>query len=465
MPTNLTVNDLLQIQHVAAYDFTKLENKKINGVSTDSRTIKAGDLFFAIRGEEYDGHAFVRDAFSRGAVCAVIDSKANRALCRNVPVLVVRNTMEALGQLAYLYRRKFAIPIIAVAGSNGKTTVKEMIASVLGTQYKVLYTKGNLNNHIGVPQTLFHLNRSHEIAVIEIGSNHFGELKHLCNVLHPTHGLITNVGKEHLEFFKNVRGTARAEGELFQFVAKSGIGFVNVDDKNVVEQAKILKAKISYGFFQPNCQVHGKFIEIDLNGCTKFSVKSSGTKEFVVQLSVPGKSMMFNGLAASAVGIAFKISQKNIQKVLKQFAGIDKRMEVKKVGTITILNDTYNSNPDSLLSSLETLRSMKGPKRKIAILADMLELGSSSKKEHEQVGLSIKNIGLDCLLTYGEMARYIHQNADVNQKVHFDQKNKLIKEATEIISRGNIVLVKGSRGMKMEEVVAEIEKQFRKQAV
>ncbi len=462
---NLSVKDLLCVQHVAAQNFNALENKNIKGVSTDSRTIRAGELFFAIRGEEFDGHAFVRNAFSRGAICAVIDSKASRFLYRNMPVLVVRNTIEALGQLAYLYRRKFAIPFIAVAGSNGKTTVKEMIASVLGAKYKVLCTAGNLNNHIGVPQTLFRLNRFHEIAVIEIGTNHFGELKYLCNVLHPTHGLITNIAREHLEFFKNVKGAARAEGELFHFIAKSGMAFVNVDDKNVVKQSKTLERKISYGFSRSNYQISGKFIEIDSKGCTKFSVRSRDAKEFFVKLSVPGKKMMLNGLAASAVGITFGVSSKNIQKALKEFAGIDKRMEVNKIGTITILNDTYNSNPDSLLSSLETLRLMKGPKRKIAILADMLELGSASRKEHEQIGHSMKKIGIDCLLTYGEMARFIHQNADVIQKVHYDQKDKLIKEVTKIILNGDIVLVKGSRGMKMEEVVAEIEKRFRKQAV
>ncbi|MDI6766564.1 MAG: UDP-N-acetylmuramoyl-tripeptide--D-alanyl-D-alanine ligase [Bacteroidota bacterium] len=462
---NLSIKDLLSVQHVAAYDFKRLENKKIKGISTDSRTIKAGELFFALRGDEFDGHAFVKDAFSRGAICAVIDLKADRSLYQNMPMLVVQNTIEALGQLANVYRRKFAIPFVAVAGSNGKTTVKQMIASVLGTRYNVLSTKGNLNNHIGVPQTLFRLSRSHEIAVVEIGTNHFGELKYLCDVLQPTHGLITNIGKEHLEFFKNIRGAARAEGELFHFIAKSGIGFVNVDDKNVINQAKVLKQKISYGFSRSSCRFHGRFVGIDSNGCAEFSIKPKGDKEFFIQLSAAGKNMMLNGLAAVAVGLTFGVSSKNIQKAIGKFKSFDKRMQVVNIGKVTILNDTYNSNPDSLVSSLETLKLMKSAGKKIAILADMLELGSASKKEHEQIGFIIKNMEVDYLLTYGEMARNIHENAEVVLKIHYEQKNKLLKEVTKIISNGDTVLVKGSRGMKMEEVVAEIEKRFRKKVI
>ena len=449
----ITLEDLKSVPHVALHKFESLNIKKFSGISTDSRSVKPGELFFAIRGEKFNGHEFVSRAFSKGASCAVVEETAGRQSWSDFPLFIVENSVRTLGELANVHRQKFEIPIIAVAGSNGKTTTKEMIAAVLSTQYSVLSTAGNLNNNIGVPQTLFGLTKRHQIAVIEIGTNHFGELKYLCEILNPTHGLITNIGHEHLEYFKNIEGVSKGEGELYQAISKKGQGFVNTDDEYVVGMAKVLKNKITYGFSKKRNRTQGRLTNIDNKGCPEFSVKTRSKKEFTIKLNTPGTHAMLNGLAAAAVGIKFGIKADNISRSLRKFAGIGKRMEIIKIGSATIINDTYNANTDSVRSALETLQLMNCKGNKIVILADMLELGDAAMEEHSAIGNFIGEMGFEYLLTYGETAKYIYDSADVKMKIHYDQKNILSEYAAELVSDGDIVLVKGSRGMKMEDVV------------
>lgn len=450
---NITIKDILRIDRIAEFNINAIDCKTFKGISTDSRSVKPGELFFAIRGEKFDGHLFVNDAYSAGAVCTIIDQKADRTPYLDQPVIVVKDTIRALGHLAKVYRSKFNIPFLAIAGSNGKTTTKEMIAAVLSTQHKILSTQYNFNNQIGVPLTLFRLRKNHEIAVIEIGTNHLGELEYLCDILQPTHGLITNIRREHLEFFRNIDGVEEAEGELFQWFKKGGTGFVNIDDPRITRQAVKLKKKISYGFLRLNAHVRGKFIGIDDKGCSEFLVKVKNKKDFTVRLSIPGKHAVINGLAAAAVGIGFGIKQKKIQQALELFRAVDKRMEVINIGSKKILNDTYNANPESVIVALDTLQSMKCSGNKIIIMADMLELGEVAQQEHERIGKEIEKRGFEYLLTFGDMAKFINESANVKMKIHYDQKNVLSEYACELASEGDIILVKGSRGMKMEDVV------------
>jgi UDP-N-acetylmuramoyl-tripeptide--D-alanyl-D-alanine ligase len=459
---NITVSDLLSIDHMNAYNIDALIGKTISGVSTDSRTVKPGQVFFAIKGETYDGNEFIGQAFKNGAVSAVIHEKANIKPFHETPFCVVNDTTKALGKLANIYRHKFAIPFIAVAGSNGKTTTKEMMAAVLGTEYSVLSTEGNLNNQIGVPQTLFRLNDGHEVAVVEIGTSHFGELSYLCDILEPTHGLITNIGHEHLEFFKNLSGVAKAESELFQALGKNGLGFVNADDKHIILKAKKLKRKTTYGFSLRNINVRGKYLGLNAQGRTQLAIMPKGGKSFTVKLSSPGHHAMHNALAAATVGISFGISSRNIQRALKTFKPVSKRMEMLTIGGVTILNDTYNANPDSVLMALETLRSLKCRGKKFIILADMLELGERSEIEHKRIGTALNRMGFDYVLTFGQTAEVIYKHSRAKIKAHFEQKDKLSEFAAQLVSRGDIVLVKGSRGMKMEEVVLFIQNHLEK---
>jgi len=460
----LTIEDVLRLDYLAACNIDSLKGIQFTGVSTDSRTVQQGEIFIAIRGEKFDGNEFVGDAFEKGAACAVVEAQASINQYPTRPILVVSDSTKAFGKLANRYRRKFDIPMIAIAGSNGKTTTKEMIASGLQTKYHVLSTKGNLNNHIGLPQTLFRLDDKHEMAVVEIGTNHFGELRYLCEILEPTHGLITNIGHEHLEFFKDLEGVAQAEGELFDALDASDTGFVNVDDEYVVKLGKKIWKKVSYGFSKPNVRVRGKFVGINSKACASFSVAMKGKKSFEIRLSVPGKHSMYNALAAATVGLSFGVTARSIQRALKNFTAVGKRMEVLSVDGVTILNDTYNANLDSMFSALETLQAMKCNGKKIAILADMLELGERSQQEHERIGKALATYGVDYLLTYGPMSRYINECATMSLKFHYDQKNILSEYATELVSPGDIVLVKGSRGMRMEDVVVFMQERLTRQA-
>jgi UDP-N-acetylmuramoyl-tripeptide--D-alanyl-D-alanine ligase len=467
----LTQKDLLQVRHVRTFHLEQL--KTIRSISTDSRTVRAGDLFVALRGEQFDGHDFIEQVVDARAGALIVEDawfelKGRWLTTRTLPVLVVNNTTFALGEVARIHRRKFRIPVIAVGGSNGKTTTKEMIANVLGSRFSVLSTAGNLNNHVGVPQTLFRLKQKHHVAVVEIGTNHFGEVNYLCTILEPTHGLITNIGREHLEFFGKLSGVARAEGELFLWLAAHGNryarGIVNADDPWVVKQAIRLKRKFSYGFQNKNVDVRGRVLRYDRQMCAELEVTPKGKKSFVVKLNVPGEHHAANALAAAAVGLLFKVPPAKIQKALESFRAVSKRMQLLRLRGVTVLDDAYNANPDSVLAALRTLGALETRGKRIAVLADMLELGASAEEAHRAVGRAAGTAGVEYLLTYGSLARYIHEAASVKFKSHFDQKNMLAEYLLELLSAGDVVLIKGSRGMKMEDVVTFLQERLRRAA-
>jgi UDP-N-acetylmuramoyl-tripeptide--D-alanyl-D-alanine ligase len=447
----LTIEELLSLPQVEGRNLDEFMKYPIIGISTDSRSVGTGEIFVAIHGEKFDGNAFAAGAIARGALCAIVDREWTGS--NNLPLIITADTVETLGAIARLYRRKFEIPVIAVAGSNGKTTTKEMIVQILSTQYGVLGTPGNLNNHIGVPQTLFKLSEQHQAAVVEIGTNHFGELEYLCRVLEPTHGVITNAGREHLEFFGDAQGAAKAEAELFDYLNTFGLAFVNLDDDLVEQHSGILKNKITYGFNAPTAEVKGAFVQVNEQGCYTFSIATSKQKPFVVSLPVPGEHIMHNALAAAAVGLTFGINPENIKRTLQEFIAVGKRMEVYEFSGVTIIDDTYNANPESMISALRTVHAMKSSGKKIAVLADMLELGKTSEDEHRSLGRAINSLSLDVLLTYGSDTAYIHGEAGVAMKKHYEDRNELARDLCRDVQPGDVVLVKGSRGMAMEQVV------------
>ncbi|MGD0589663.1 MAG: UDP-N-acetylmuramoyl-tripeptide--D-alanyl-D-alanine ligase [Bacteroidota bacterium] len=455
----LTKPDILALPHHKAIGFDGLKNFKIPGISIDSRTMKAGELFIAIRGDQFDGHNFISKAIEMGAAGIIVErrwAEANATMMVSIhtPRLTVENTIHALGHLARLYRRKYAIPFIAVGGSNGKTTTKEMLKSILGQKYSVLCTEGNLNNHIGVPQTLFQLKKKHEIAVIEIGTNHLGEIEYLCTVLEPTHGLITNIGREHLEFFGSIEGVAKAEGELFDWLAKhNGTSFVNTDDKHLVHLTKRLKKTVRYGFSSRGTSIKGTVESYNANAQALLRVKPRTKKAFDITVGAPGEHNAQNALAATAVGLALKVPRVNIQNALGSFQSASKRMQIQRTAKIIILNDTYNANPDSTLAALATLHAMVSKGKKIAVLSDMLELGHQAKELHQQIGRALVQYGVDILFTVGALSKHTYDAAFVETKAHFENKIVLIEHLLHTLNDGDIVLIKGSRGMKMEEVV------------
>ncbi|MCX6133171.1 MAG: UDP-N-acetylmuramoyl-tripeptide--D-alanyl-D-alanine ligase [Ignavibacteriales bacterium] len=465
-----TGKDILALPHVQALGFERSKGLLCDGISTDSRTVGHGKLFIALHGEKFDGHNFITKAVESGAAAIIADAKwaeANPIMVSslNLPRLIVEDTVTAFGQLANLHRKKFKIPVVVIGGSNGKTTTKEMVSSVLRTKFRVLSTEGNLNNHIGVPQTLLRLERQHQIAVVEIGTNHFGEIAHLCSVAEPTHVLITNVGREHLEFFGTVEGVAKAEGEAFEWIRKNrrskAVGFINQDDVRVRKQAKGLRKAITFGFNKGPAMLKGKILSFDDNARALLEMKPKGKKAFRVQVAVPGHHNAMNALAAAAVGLAFKVPAKRIAEALSSFTSASKRMQVLKLDRITVLNDTYNSNPDSALAALNVLEGVISKGKKIAVLADMLELGKNAADEHGRIGREVAKSGVRHLLTYGPLSQNTHIESTVVFKSHFAEKKPLCEHLAELISPGDVVLVKGSRGMKMEEVVAFLEERFK----
>ncbi len=466
----LTGKDILSLPHVQAIGFERSKGALCDGLSTDSRTVGHGKLFVALHGEKFDGHNFITKAIELGATAIIADAKwaeANPIMVSslNLPLLIVEDTIKALGQLANLHRKKFKIPVVVVGGSNGKTTTKEMVSAVLRTKFRVLSTEGNLNNHIGVPHTLLRLEKQHQAAVVEIGTNHFGEIAHLCTVAEPTHVLITNIGREHLEFFSSIDGVAEAEGEAFEWIRKNrrtkALGFVNQDDTRVKKQAKGLRKSVTYGLGKGPASVKGKIVSFDADACAVLEVKPKGKKAFRVQVAVPGQHNALNALAAAAVGLTFKVPAKRISEALASFTSANKRMQVLRLKGLTVLNDTYNSNPDSALAALHVLEDVRSSGKKIAVLADMLELGKNGAEEHRRVGQAAVKSGARHLLTFGPLSKNTHDGSTVVFNAHFEDKRALCEHLAELITPGDVVLVKGSRGMKMEEVVAFLEERFK----
>jgi UDP-N-acetylmuramoyl-tripeptide--D-alanyl-D-alanine ligase len=430
----------------------------------DSRKIVGGEIFFALKGERTDGHNFVEEALRRGAALAVVSRawyEENQEKFFD-KLLVVPEVLSALHALARLYRRKFAVPIVAVGGGSGKTTTKEMIAAVLRTSYNTLATEGNLNNHIGLPLTLFGLREATEIAVLEMGMNHKGEMLELCAIAEPTHGLITNIGKAHIEFFGTLEAIAEAEGELFEWLGKSGgTAFVNADDAWVMQVADKVMQKMLYGIVTPThpnrrevLDLYAEEMGLDERGRPTFKLATQEAEE-VVKLRMSGRHNITNALAAAAVGLNFGVSLAQVKTALENFEinPALKRMAVYERQGIIIINDTYNANPESMRCSLQTLKTMQHGGKKIAVLGDMLELGALSESEHALLGEFISQLELDVLFVHGEAMKATLDAAKVRMKQHFESKVQLADRLKELLQPGDAVLFKGSRSMKMEEVI------------
>ena len=458
---DLTLKDFAKLRSVEIFNRGLLKGARITGVSTDSRTMQRGNVFVALRGEKFDGHRFIRDVVKRGAAAVIVDStwwRENSSTAKVVEsaLVVVPDTTKALGELANKYRKKFSIPFIGIGGSNGKTTTKEIVSAVLKTKFSVLSTEGNLNNHIGVPQMLFRLTPKHDVAVLELGTNHFGELKYLCKIVEPTHALITNVGREHLEFFGDEAGVAKEETELYLSVAKKGCAFINLDDPYLAKASKNIKTKMTYGLGN-SAQVRGMNVQTSELGQASFGLLWRGKKKkSTVHLRVSGLHNVSNALAAAAVGIKFKVPERKILHTLQEWTAHSKRMEIIKRNSITILNDTYNANPDSVIAALKTLQSMKVAGKKIVALGDMLELGEKAEHEHAKIGLAVSDLEFEYLLTVGPLSRFTHEASKLAFAEHFDSQEALIASLKSQLAPGDAVLVKGSRGSAMEKIVEQL---------
>jgi UDP-N-acetylmuramoyl-tripeptide--D-alanyl-D-alanine ligase len=436
------------------------EDVLFTGVSTDSRSVKSGDLFIALSGKNFDGHKFVAQAKDRGAVAAMVNQESDISKNQDskIPMIIVKDTLLGLGRLAAYWRGCFDIPLIAVTGSNGKTTVKEMIASILlqlvgKDSNKVLATTGNLNNDIGVPKMLLQLCKQHKYAVIEMGMNHSGEISYLTHLAKPGVALITNAGAAHIEGIGSVEAVARAKGEIFEGLGKLGIAVINADDPNVQLWHKLAGSRpvIEFGLSK----------EVKVGGCyqlnltdTKMKLKlPDGTIE--VKLRVPGKHNVYNALAAAAASTAIGISKENIASGLGLFGGVDGRLQQKKCQhDATMIDDSYNANPESVRAALSVLANSPG--KKILILGDMGELGDNTVDFHESIGEEARLIGIDRLFTLGELSAHSVKKFGVGAQ-HFKNIEDLIAAVEAVLAPNVTLLIKGSRFMRMERVVRKFE--------
>jgi UDP-N-acetylmuramoyl-tripeptide--D-alanyl-D-alanine ligase len=467
-----TVRDLLRTlpgaRLVGAPSATR---RAIGGFSTDSRSLKKRDLFIALVGERFDGHDFVAGAKDAAAVLVNESWLAGHPDASSpVPIIAVDDTLRAYGDIAAAHRAEFDIPVVAIAGSNGKTTTKELVGDVLATRYSVLRTEGNLNNLIGVPATILRITGEHTAAVVEIGTNTPGEIARLCEILQPTHGVITNIGSEHLELLGSLEGVAEEEGALFAWLARTGgTAFVNLDDRYLAGMGRDLPKAVTYGR-TARADVRGRFGRLDANGAPSIEIfdrRRAAQAPIRVQLRTPGMHTAVNALAAAAIGLTLGVTPARIARALAVFeprtygAGYARLAIVRSPKGTTILNDTYNANPDSMLAAMATLRAMKPRRggRRIVVLGEMKELGASSPEEHARIGRAIVDGGsIDRALFYGEEMRNAFNAIGAGEGVEaefFDAKSALIAALDDFGER-DIVLVKGSRGMKMEEVVAAL---------
>jgi len=425
------------------------------GVSIDSRRLRPGDVFFAIRGEARDGHQFVPHALERGAVGAVVSRDWPEKPAPDVGggLIRVADPLRALQTLAAHYRRSLDIRVAAVTGSNGKTTTKEMAARVLATRYRTAKTEGNLNNHLGVPLTLLALPREAEVAVIEMGMNHLGEIRRLAEMSDPEIGLVTNIGEGHLEFLGSMDNVLCAKGELLEYLKPEHVAILNADDPYLGAGRLSIRARtLTFGVDGPAdvratdvTPVSGEGARFSLGGRT-------------VQLGVPGREFVYDALAAVAVGVALGVPEADACEALAGFRPYRMRMEVLRLGPVTVIDDTYNANPASVRAALETLGSMEVEGRRIAVLGDMLELGADAGRLHRDVGRWVARTGVDALFTLGPLAAEIRAGAvsaglPGDRAVRAEDREELGRVLSDAVGPGDVVLVKGSRRCRMETVV------------
>ncbi len=443
------------------------------GYSIDSRTIKPGEVFFAVRGERMDGHDFIDQAFDKGAIAAVVSRDKFAAVTANVgagvnarpplmsgatpPALIpVEDTLVGLQLLAQGVRRLWARPLIAVTGSAGKTTTKEAIAHVLSTRFRVHKSEGNFNNHFGLPLMLLKLEPEHDCAVVELGMSHLGEITALAQIAQPDTGVVTNVAPVHLEFFKDIAEIARAKYELIESLPKTGTAVLNADDEFVSKFGKGFKGKVvSYGL-APNANVRAENVESKGEQGSVFDVVAGNRRERAV-LPLVGSHNIHNALAAIAVALERGISLPDAATSLTTMAAADKRGQVVRIGNITVINDCYNSNPKALAAMVDALADMPA-KRRIVVAGEMLELGPQGAEMHREAGQQIAQKRIDILVgVRGLAAEMVNAAKKAGMRSEFLPNAEaagewLAREAQD----GDVVLLKASRGVKLEKALEKL---------
>lgn len=432
----------------------------ITGISIDSRKVKEGELFIAIKGNNFDGHDFIKEAINKGAKAIIFDNPFKIENLPHICFIKVFESRIALGKIAKYYRSLFKCQTIAITGSNGKTTVKELVAFLLSKNYRVVKAPESYNNDIGVPLTIFQLKKDTQFLILEMEMNQLGGIKNLCEIAQPHIGIITNIGDTHLEFLKDRKGVAKEKMELLEYLTPQGVAILNKDDPIIKERSKnFLLKKIFFGIKDKNCEIFATPLELNKN-----KTKILLFDKIEIEIPLIGIHNIYNFLASLSV---IKVLNLDIYQFLdlKDFQPPPFRSKLYQLkNNITILLDCYNANPSSMESALETIRRIFKKERKIGLLGDMKELGEKSEEFHYQLGEKASFI-FDKLFFYGEYGEkvkegFLKKNRKEEDFYHFSSKEKLLAKLIEILKEGDIILIKGSRILKMEEIFYKLKEYY-----
>ncbi len=432
----------------------------ISGISIDSRKVKEGELFIALKGNNFDGHDFIKEAIKKGAKAIIFDNPSKIENFPNICFIKVLESRIALRKIAKYYRSLFQCQTIAITGSNGKTTVKELVAFLLAKNYKVVKAPESYNNDIGVPLTIFQLKKDTQFLVLEMEMNQLGGIKNLCEIAQPHIGIITNIGDTHLEFLKNRKGVAKEKSELLEYLAPQGVAILNNDDPIIKNMSKNFSLKkIFFGIKNKNCEIFATPLELNKD---KTKILLFDKKE--IEIPLIGLHNIYNFLASLSV---LKVLNLDVYQFLdlKGFQPPPFRTTLYQLkNNITILLDCYNANPSSMENAFKTIKTVFRKERKIGLLGDMKELGEESEKFHYQLGEKASFI-FDKLFFYGDYGEkvkegFLKKNRKKEDFYHFSSKDKLVEKLIEILKEGDIILIKGSRILKMEEIFYKLKEYY-----
>lgn len=429
----------------------------LNSVSIDTRKIKQGDLFFALTGERYDAHSFLTQAVAAGAGGLVVSHHVD--FPPGIPVLLVGDTLAALQSLAASNRDRCGVPVIGVTGSTGKTTTKDMVACILDTRLRTLKTAGNYNNEIGLPLTLLAMDESYDVAVVEMAMRGLGEIDALCRIARPKGAVITNIGETHLELLETVSNIATAKGEVLEHIPPDGFALLNAESPFIRREAARCRGKVIFFGIEQPADITAENIRSE-NGGNRFTAVMDG-KSLEFFLPVPGRHNVINALAAIGVAREMGLSVEGIARGLSEVSLTGMRLEVIEAGGLKVINDAYNASPASTKAALQVLKEMAAGRRSVAVLGDMLELGPRAVEGHREVGETAAGLGLDYLVAVGDLAAGVAEGAAVaglpgERVIHCTDNAGAEKVLAELLLDGDLVLIKGSRGMKMERIVQHL---------
>ena len=419
----------------------------ITGITTDSRDCKPGDLYIALLGNRSDGHDFLYQVDNINAAAALV-SKENTTEKLKLKQICVQDTNKVLGMIANKWRKNYDIPVIAITGSNGKTSTKELLYHILKEKYNIHATEGNYNTSIGLPLSLLGLNKSHDISIIEMGANQPGDIKYLCEIAEPTHGLITNISSAHLEGFQTIENIVDTKGSLFKYL-RNGISFINYADERI-KSINNIGQKITYGL-NANCDFPAD-IHRENDGSITLTIDAQ-------EIKTKSKNLSFakNIIAVSAVSITLEIEWKLLQEKILTFKPPNGRCKVITYNSITVIDDTYNANLESCIAAIDYLNAFSGSGRKILVLGDMLELGTASTSQHEKLGSKCSAANLDAVFTIGKRTLSTQSTIHgVPINLHYNNSGDLISSLKSQLQDNDKILFKGSRGMKMEKIISGV---------